>query len=151
MGKMREDLEEEIKEQERKMKSYVNKVAHVHPDITLGGSHAGANRGTVYYQGRPLCDVDSNYRNSWDINDATVICKMLGFSRATAAPRYSTAACFGRCPPKGIPFSMSGLKCTGSETHIADCPHDATLSSSYCGYSGVTSGGTHDIVGVECA
>ena len=44
---------------------------------------------------------------------------------------------------------MSGFKCTGSETHIADCPHDATVVSD-CGTNGVTDG-SNDHVGVECA
>ena len=117
--------------------------------ITLEGSNAGPDRGMVYYQGRPLCDDDSRNNYRWDITDATVICKMLGFSRATKAPHYTAEACFGRCPPAGTPFVMSGFKCTGSETHISDCPHDATVSS-FCGNNGVT-GSYNDIVGVECA
>ena len=121
-----------------------------HPDITLEGHNAGPNRGTVYYQGRPLCDDDSHNKMAWDINEATVICKMLGFSRATAAPHYTQEACFGSCPPKGMSFAMSGFKCNGSETNIDDCPHDATVSR-FCGTNNVTRGDFQDIVGVECA
>ena len=51
--------------------------------------------------------------------------------------------------PEGIPFAMSGFKCTGSETRITDCPHDATVSPQ-CGTNGTTSGSNTDIVGVEC-
>merc|ERR1712037_692677 len=118
------------------------------PDITLEGSDAGPGRGMVYYQGRPLCDDDSAGTNHvWDMEDAQVICRMLGFSKATK--EHHDSCVFGPCPPAGIPFAMSGFKCTGSETHIADCPHDPTVTS-YCGNNGVTRGG-EDIVGVECA
>merc|ERR1712037_289990 len=102
--------------------------------ITLEGSSAGPDRGMVYYQGRPLCGDDSDNRDSWDMEDAQVICRMLGFSKATKFYRESCA--FGDCPPRGIPFAMSGFKCTGSETHIADCPHDPTVSS-HCADSGL--------------
>ena len=121
-----------------------------HPDITLEGATAGPDRGMVYYQGRPLCDDDRYNANTWSINDANVVCKMLGFSRATKE-YHDTMICkvFGGCPPAGIPFAMSGFKCTGSETHIAACQHDDTVTH-YCGKKGVTLGNGADIVGVEC-
>merc|ERR1712110_1384882 len=106
-------------------------------EITLEGSNAGPDRGMVYYQGRPLCDDANGEANVWDIEDANVICRMLGFSKATK--EYSDSCDFGDCPPAGIPFAMSGFKCTGSETHIADCPHDPTVSYR-CGNNGLTAG-----------
>merc|ERR1712037_103720 len=116
--------------------------------ITLEGSTAGPDRGHVYYQGRPLCAEDASGGTTWNIQAAKVICRMLGFSGAS---QFSEDSCpYGDCPPKGIPFAMSGFKCTGSETHIVDCPHDPTVPDN-CGDSGVTSGGNTDIVGVECA
>ena len=72
---------------------------------------------------------------------------MLGFSKGTQF--YKDKCEFGPCPTKGIPFAMSGFKCSGRETHIIDCPHDSTVSSA-CGTSGVTGGNTDDIVAVEC-
>ena len=72
---------------------------------------------------------------------------MLGFSKATQF--YKDKCEFGPCPTKGIPFAMSGFKCTGRETHIIDCPHDSSVSSE-CGTSGVTNGKSDDIVAVEC-
>ena len=118
-----------------------------HGLITLEGSDAGPDRGYVYYNGRPLCDDNSAGYSVWDIQDAHVICRMLGFARA--ANSFRQTCNFGDCPPEGIPFAMSGFKCTGSETHITDCPHDATVPS-YCGNNGVTHGDAADIVGVEC-
>ena len=128
-----------------------NRIHHwvwEHTQVTLRGSNAGPDRGNVYYQGRPLCSEDKDTHNVWDISDANVICRMLGYTKATNAPHDSCD--FGDCPPAGIPFSMSGFKCTGSETHITDCPHDPTVSSR-CGSNGVTDGSAVDIVGVECA
>merc|ERR1712037_529545 len=103
---------------------------HTSEQITLRGSSAGPDRGMVYYQGRPLCDDASDEHNVWDMEDAQVICRMLGFSKATKS--YHDNDVFGDNPPAGIPFAMSGFKCTGSETHIVDCPHDPTVSSN-CG------------------
>merc|ERR1712037_594267 len=117
-------------------------------EITLEGSDAGPNRGMVYYQGLPLCDDAIGESGVWDIEDANVICRMLGYTKATNY--YHDTCAFGDCPPYGTPFAMSGFKCTGSETHILDCPHDATVSSR-CANNGVTSSGADDIVGVECA
>ena len=40
-------------------------------DVELrGGSHRG--EGNVFINKKPVCDDD------WDLNDATVVCKMLG-------------------------------------------------------------------------
>ena len=117
-------------------------------NLTLEGFTAGPDRGMVYYQGRPLCDDGAETTGMWDLKDATVVCRTLGFSRATK--EYSDACEFGPCPPKGIPFAMSGFGCIGNEKHIVDCPHDGTVASN-CGNNGVTAGDSQDIVGVECA
>jgi hypothetical protein len=198
MGKMREDFEMEIEEQERKMeaalakgmdqvkeevegfartytndkvnnelvaakeevKSYANSEdekleSRIHDwhrslmhGITLRGSNAGPDRGYVYYLGRPICSDAAEKGDVWDIKDAHVVCKMLGFSRATQS--YYDICNFGDCPPAGIPFGMSGFECSGSETNIAKCPHDEILSEQCNGGSGGFTGGSVDIVGVEC-
>ena len=103
----------------------------------------------VYYKGSPIC-AETHHSNTphttWDINAATVVCRMLGFSRAL---QFYQDQCglFGGCP-KGVPWGESGFKCNGSEFHIMDCPHDATLSPT-CGSNGVTD--ANDSVGVLCA
>merc|ERR1712037_621672 len=66
--------------------------------ITLEGSTAGPDRGMVYYQGRPLCDEDSAGTDVWDMEDAHVICRMLGFSKATNSHQNNA---FGGNPPAG--------------------------------------------------
>ena len=119
--------------------------------FTLEGSNAGPDRGMVYYNSRPLCSEDIGGTTTWDLDDATVVCRMLGFSKATKSYQdFDCSSIFGSCPPAGIPFAMSGFKCTGSENHILDCPHDSTVSS-YCGTNGgFTYGDGSDIVGVKC-
>ena len=121
--------------------------------ITLHGSKSGPNRGTVYFQGRPICGDRSGGGLSWNIEVATVVCKMLGYGRATKAPHDRWEACYGSCPPEGIPFGLSGLKCTGKESHILDCEHEPTVSRD-CGNKGYSYGSEYerpwDIVGVEC-
>merc|ERR1712037_890202 len=97
------------------------------PEITLEGSSAGPDRGQVFYKGRPLCNADgtNNDPGSWDMNNAQVVCKMLGFAKAT---NYYKRTCqFGDCT--GTDWIMSGLNCIGTETNIEDCPHDSTISS----------------------
>ena len=113
----------------------------------MEGSNARHDRGHVFYQGRPICSETTGNPTTWDINAAHVACKMLGFSKAT---NFSQDRCdYGNCPEAGIPFARSGFKCTGSENHIIDCPHDSTVPSN-CGTNGETVGGGTDIVGVEC-
>ena len=58
-----------------------------------------------------LCD------DYFDINDANVICKFLGFPGATAA--YSNSH-FG---DGSGPIWLDNLHCVGSETTLFDCPH----------------------------
>ena len=147
LKKMKEELrrftESEDEKLERKLKLWHS--SHM-GKVSLEGSNARPNGGYVYYNGRPVCDDDHNGSDSWDLNNATVVCKMLGFSNVTE--HYSDICNFGPCPPNGTPFSMSGLKCTGNEIHIEDCVHDSTVSS-YCGRRRFTQN-TGDIVGVEC-
>ena len=112
----------------------------------MEGSDAGPDRGYVYFNGRPLCDDDDDNKSSWGSVDGNVVCKMLGFSRATRT--YKDSCDFGDCPPEGIEFAYSGFKCTGRERDILDCDRDATVSR-YCGNNGVTNGNA-DIVGVRC-
>ena len=114
----------------------------------MEGSNARHDRGHVFYQGRPICaEAASPGGTTWDINAAHVVCKMLGFSKAT---KFSQDRCdYGNPPEAGIPFAMSGFNCTGSENHITDCPHDSNVPSN-CGTNGETVGSGVDIVGVEC-
>ena len=60
-----------------------------------------------------VCDDD------WDINDALVVCRQLGFSRATAAPH---SARYGQAQAS-YPTLLDDVRCTGSESYLWNCPH----------------------------
>ena len=75
--------------------------------------------GTIPTEGRVEVLYDSVWGSivddNWDINDANVICRQLGFPGATIA--YLTAQ-FGN--GKG-PVYMSDVECSGSEVNLLDC------------------------------
>ena len=86
----------------------------------------------VYYGGQwdRVCDID------WDINDAEVACRELGFFGVTSA-EYSRAT--------NYTFDtaiLDGALCTGKELHLLDCPRFVPLSdvTNEClgNYAGVT-------------
>ena len=60
-----------------------------------------------------ICD------EGWDINDAHVVCRMLGFPGALDASVRSQY---------GVPYfknaAVSNVQCTGTENSILDCPSD---------------------------
>ena len=58
-----------------------------------------------------VCDDD------WDLNDAKVVCRQLGFGGAIKAYVY---AAFG--PGNGIIW-MDEVTCTGNERSLTECPH----------------------------
>ena len=77
----------------------------------------------VFYNGLwgTICDVQ------WDIQDATVVCRMLGFRYAIAAPigaRYGAG--FGQ-------VWLSRVACSGSERSLAQCRHGG-WGNSNCGH-----------------
>ena len=78
---------------------------------------------------------------------------VLALSQWALETEFFWEACYGSCPPRGIPFGLSGLKCTGKESHILDCEHEPAVSR-YCGKQGYSYGSGYkhpwDIVGVEC-
>ena len=65
-----------------------------------------------------ICD------EGWDIADAHVICRMLGFPGALDAIGRSE---YGR--PRATYTSLSNMQCNGTENSIFDCPHESNL---YC-------------------
>ncbi|XP_022086705.1 scavenger receptor cysteine-rich type 1 protein M130-like isoform X2 [Acanthaster planci] len=78
----------------------------------VGGSNNSSGRVEVYRNNTwgSICD------NDWDINDAAVVCRMLGFPGAEAA---KAGAYFGQ---GSGPVHMDGVACTGSEGNFGDCP-----------------------------
>ena len=83
----------------------------------------------------------------WDIKDATVVCRQLGFAKALAATVQSS---FGTGSGR---IWLDDVRCTGNENHINECtrgtwgrPYSrcrqyASSSSSYYGISGVVCAG----------
>ena len=83
--------------------------------VRLSGTGApGSGRVEVFYNGvwGTVCD------DSWDINDAHVVCRMLGFPKALQA---NVRAKYGRGRGK---IWLSKVKCSGNEANIAKCSHD---------------------------
>ena len=77
----------------------------------FGGSTRYEGRVEVYYNGEwgTVCDDD------WDLNDAKVVCRQLGFGTVITA---RDNIFYG----KGIgPVWLNNLNCTGTEVTIEDC------------------------------
>ncbi len=79
----------------------------------MGGSHK-EGRVEVYHNGRwgTVCD------DGWDINDARVVCRQLGFPEAKAALDFSY---FGRGTGAIL---LDELICTGFESSLFSCRHN---------------------------
>ena len=92
--------------------------------ITLRGG-SGAHEGNVFLDGMPVCDY------SWDIKDAWVVCKQLGFLSVVDYTRNSQ---FGRVDDL---FRMRYVNCEGTERMLSDCPHSKSGSCSSSRVAGV--------------
>ena len=106
----------------------------------MGGTGSSESRGYVEALGTNgqwggVCD------DSFDINDAHVVCKMLGFPSAKKALASGTADNVYGTAPSGDDFVLDDLGCTGSETSIFDCQHHGEWNED-CSAS--------EIAGVEC-
>ncbi|XP_062993640.1 deleted in malignant brain tumors 1 protein-like [Elgaria multicarinata webbii] len=77
----------------------------------VNGSHRCSGRVEVFHlqQYGTVCD------DSWDLNDAAVVCRYLDCGTPISAPR---GARFGR---GSDPIWMDDVECTGTETSITDC------------------------------
>ena len=83
------------------------------PVRLVGGSWSGEGRVEIYHNGTwgSVCD------DKWDINDAQVVCRSLGYSNASDAPKY---AHFGRGSGQ---IWLDDVNCSGHESSIAMCLH----------------------------
>ena len=66
---------------------------------------------------------------NWDLKDANVVCRELGFGQAIKAFK---SAVFG--PGKGE-MRMNNVHCTGSERSLSECRHSRTWSEDKCSHS----------------
>ncbi|KAJ8019263.1 Galectin-3-binding protein [Holothuria leucospilota] len=78
--------------------------------IRLKGKSGLSGRVKVLYnnQWREICGDDE-----WDLNDARVVCRQLGYQNATNS--YKS--------PSGRAALMSNVQCQGNETSISSCTH----------------------------
>ena len=90
----------------------------------VGGATDNEGRVEVYHNGAwgTVCD------DSWDINDAAVVCRQLGYSRATSAREN---AAFGQ---GSGPIHYDDVACTGTETRLANCSHPG-IGIENCGHN----------------
>nr|XP_055049773.1 scavenger receptor cysteine-rich type 1 protein M130-like [Misgurnus anguillicaudatus] len=102
-------------------------------DVRLvNGYNPCSGRVEVFQNGRwgTVCD------DSWDINDATVVCRQVGCGKALNA---NSEASFGQ---GSDPIWLDNVECSGSESSIIQCKHNG-LGSHNCGH--------HEDAGVICS
>eukprot|EP00057_Strongylocentrotus_purpuratus_P007134 XP_011661608.1 PREDICTED: deleted in malignant brain tumors 1 protein-like [Strongylocentrotus purpuratus] len=97
------------------------------PDLQVrlvGGQTALEGRVEVFFNGSwgTVCD------DSWDLNDARVVCRMLGFQTAVLA---STNAGYGEGSGSII---LDNVGCLGTERNLAECSHNG-YENHNCGHS----------------
>ena len=79
----------------------------------------------IYYSGswEAICF------DGWDIHDAFVACRQLGYSGADSITRETAA---------GITSSLKKVQCKGNENTLGDCDHDGwSVGNCSYGYAGI--------------
>ena len=107
-------------------------VANIQLSGILGSRHVGSYYGRVEIynpnkkQYEYICDEE------WDINDAHVVCRMLGFPGALDATVRSE---YGQ--PHVKDAWISNTQCNGTESSIFDCPYKVNMNCSRSRSAGV--------------
>ena len=95
-------------------------------------SSNGTGRVEIFYRGQwgAICN------NSWNINDAKVVCRQLGY-------RFTVRALPGSEVPSGSgQIWLDYVGCSGHEQNLTECRHDG-WGNHYCNHS--------QVAGVECS
>ena len=89
----------------------------------VGGNKTGEGRVEIWYnsQWNTICD------DFWDLNDANVVCRQLGYRGAVTAHR---SAHFGQGSGQIL---LDDLRCTGREASLLECSHRG-INSHNCGH-----------------
>ena len=90
----------------------------------VGGSGPHAGRVEVNHNG--VWGTVCSWRN-WDLQDAMVVCRQLGYGRAVSAPRRGA---FGEGTG---PVWYDNVRCNGREAKLTQCGH-SDLERYTCGY-----------------
>ena len=91
----------------------------------VDGPDSATGRVEVYYNGTwgTVC------HDLWDINDAHVVCRQLGFL-------YALNAYYGARYGRGTgPILLDSVKCGGFESSLFSCGHDGVGIYDYCDHS----------------
>ncbi|XP_011669130.2 deleted in malignant brain tumors 1 protein [Strongylocentrotus purpuratus] len=110
------------------------------PVRLVGSSSPNEGRVQLYHEGSwgTICD------DQWDMEDATVVCRMLGYPTATEALYGAPFPVRGDVPLGDV--LVDQVQCNGDETHISKCGHRGfrQVSCDHTEDAGVICGGKRD-------
>ena len=115
---------------------------HISVPVRLGGNGSSLTEGFVEALNTTTGRWGGVCHNSFDVIDAHVVCRMMGFTTAIVALANGAADDLYGTLPSNSSFVLDNLACSGLETSIFDCRQTGELSE-ICDVS--------QIAGVKCA